>query len=139
MARLSQSLDPLLREHKDEGSLTEMSQSSYGQAVHEETAVLFLSLLFKLPSRCQSSKAQQRQRMVLCPSPPSGAACCCQDFSLHIVMKGVIKVTAGWNVAYSASVLKHATCLFLTSNYVCQLEGLVVSNQAVHLISMGQC
>lgn len=42
---------------------------------------------------------------MLCPSPPSGAACLCQDVSLHIVMKGVIKVTAGWNVACSSSSL----------------------------------
>lgn len=75
--------------------------------------------------------------MVLCPSPPSGAACCCQDVSLHIVMKGVIKVTAGWNVAYSSSFPKDATYLFLTAHNVCQFEGLVVSNQATHFISMG--
>ena len=42
---------------------------------------------------------------MLCPSPPSGAAWLCQDVSLHIVMKGVIKVTAGWNVACSSSSL----------------------------------
>lgn len=39
--------------------------------------------------------------MALGPSPPSGAAWLCQDVSLHIVMKGVIKVTAGWNGASS--------------------------------------
>ena len=51
------------------------------------------------PPRCPSTKDEWRVGMGLGPSPPSGAACLCQDVTLHIVMKGAIKVTAGWNGA----------------------------------------
>lgn len=86
------------------------------------------SLLPQLPSRCQSRKDEQRVGMVLCPSPPSGAACLCQDVSLHIVMKGVIKVTAGWNVADSSSLPLYPSSLSLVSHilYV-RCKSLVIS------------
>lgn len=42
---------------------------------------------------------------VLCPSPPSGAECLCQDIRLYKVMKDVIKVTACWSAACSIPAL----------------------------------
>lgn len=70
--------------------------------------------------------------MELCPSPPSGAACLCQDVSLHIVMKGVIKVTAGWKVAYSSSsspLPLYPSALSLVAHIVCLCMKPVSGNQ----------
>lgn len=64
-----------------------------------------LSCPASLPSCRPFAKDKWRVGRMWCPSPPSGAACLCQDVSLHIVMKGVIKVTACWNGACSSSAL----------------------------------
>lgn len=71
--------------------------------------------------------------MALCPSPPSGTACLCQDVSLHIVMKGVIKVTAGWNVACSSSLSPpslplYPSSLSLVAHIVCLCKMPVARN-----------
>lgn len=104
MARSGQSLGHLLPKHKDKGSLAELSQCTVSQAAHHPHSLSLGCLLYPLlPSHCPFTKDEWRVGMELCPSPPSGAACLCQDVSRHIVMKGVIKVTAGWSVACSSS------------------------------------
>ena len=129
MARSGQSLARLLWKHKDEGSLAELSQSSVSQAVPQRKCHPFLYFPSELPSRCQSRKDEQRVGIVLCPSPPSGAACPCQDVSLHIVMKGVIKVTAGWNGAYSVSLPLHPSPSSLVAHIVCLCDDSVTDDQ----------
>lgn len=77
------------------------------------TSVPSFPFLLMPPYWCQSEKDGWRVGKALCPSPPSGAAYLCQDVSLHIVMKGVIKVTAAWSVAY---ILPPSLCIYFPSN-----------------------
>lgn len=103
---------PACRRHKDEGQRgrSEPPQQSVklcGRSTPLPSLFHFLHPRHKLPPRTPppssstSSSTKDKQRVGVMPrsSPPSGAACLCQDVSLHIVMKGVIKVTAGWNAA----------------------------------------
>lgn len=93
----------------------------------------FLSLTHNFLLAAPSTKDKQRVGMVLCPSPPSGAACLCQDVSLHIVMKGVIKVTAGWNAAcyHSSLPLSLFISPSLVPHIVCQCRAPVISNHHI--------
>lgn len=76
-----------------------------------------------LPSCRPFAKDKRRVGGMLRPSPPSGAACLCQDVSLHIVMKGVIKVTACWNGARSSSPLYPSlSCLCETPDVFTQQQ-----------------
>lgn len=103
MARSGQSLGHLLSSTRTRAaSRAKPVQCQSSWAPIQLTIPSFSSLL-QAPSHCPATKDKQRVGMVMCPSPPSGAACLCQDVSRHIVMKGVIKVTAGWSAAHSSS------------------------------------
>lgn len=119
MARSGQSLGHLLSSTRTRAaSRAEPVQCQSSCAPVQLTIHSFSSLL-QAPSHCPATKDEQRVGMVMCPSPPSGAACLCQDVSRHIVMKGVIKVTAGWSVACSSSLSTPASLILVSCCSFC--------------------
>lgn len=117
MARSGQSLGHLLSSTRTRAASRVKPVQCQSSCAPTRCTISSFSSPPQAPSHCPSTKDEWRVGMVMCPSPPSGAACLCQDVSRHIVMKGVIKVTAGWSVACSSSLSLHPSiphpCLLL--------------------------